>query len=218
MRRASATVWAPVMTSVLLLSALGCSRTTEQATPVLGDMPVASPASLEFADDLRRRVTVDAMKVHLTKFQEIADAHGGNRASGTPGYDASVDYVVGTLRDAGFDVQTPEFEVRVFSADKPTLSVGGKEVDVDALKYTLATPAEGSPRHSWSCRPVTRRGVFPPAMTAWRSRARWCSSTGAAAPSTSSRPSPPRSARRPWWSPTTSTRTSCREPWVRTPT
>lgn len=143
MRRASATVWAPVMTSVLLLSALGCSRTTEQATPVLGDMPVASPASLEFADDLRRRVTVDAMKVHLTKFQEIADAHGGNRASGTPGYDASVDYVVGTLRDAGFDVQAPEFEVRVFSADKPTLSVGGKEVDVDALKYTLATPAEG---------------------------------------------------------------------------
>jgi len=205
------------MTSVLLLSALGCSRTTEQATPVLGDMPVASPASLEFADDLRRRVTVDAMKVHLTKFQEIADAHGGNRASGTPGYDASVDYVVGTLRDAGFDVQTPEFEVRVFSADKPTLSVGGKEVDVDALKYTLATPAEGLTAPLVVVPPGDAPGCVP-AMTAWRSRARWCSSTGAAAPSTSSRPSPPRSARRPWWSPTTSTRTSCREPWVRTPT
>ena len=32
----------------------------------------------------------------------------GGRADGTPGYDASVDYVAGALRDKGFDVETPE--------------------------------------------------------------------------------------------------------------
>ena len=143
MRRASATVWAPVMTSVLLLSVLGCSRTAEQAIPVPGEVPVASPAAVQFAEDLRRRVTVDAMRVHLSKLQGIADQHGGNRAVGTPGYDASVEYAAGALREAGFDVQTPEFEVRTFSAEKPTLTVGGKEVDADALKYTLATPPAG---------------------------------------------------------------------------
>jgi hypothetical protein len=36
---------------------------------------------------------------HLKALQKIADEHGGTRAAGTPGYDASVEYVVGVLRD-----------------------------------------------------------------------------------------------------------------------
>ena len=62
---------------------------------------------------------------HLKKLQEIADANDGNRALGTSGYDASVDYVAKTLRDKGFDVQTPEFEVHLPFADEPSLTVGG---------------------------------------------------------------------------------------------
>jgi aminopeptidase S len=50
-----------------------------------------------------------AMK-YLQALQKIADQHGGNRAAGTSGYDASVDYVVGVLRRAGFRVSTPTFE------------------------------------------------------------------------------------------------------------
>ena len=37
---------------------------------------------------------------HLTALQRASDANGGNRASGLPGYDASVDYVVGRLTEA----------------------------------------------------------------------------------------------------------------------
>ena len=48
---------------------------------------------------------------HLQALQKIADEHGGNRAAGTPGYDASVEYVVGVLRGAGFKVSTPTYEV-----------------------------------------------------------------------------------------------------------
>jgi len=47
---------------------------------------------------------------HLQALQKIADEHGGNRAAGTPGYDASVDYVVGVLRRAGYKVSTPTYE------------------------------------------------------------------------------------------------------------
>jgi aminopeptidase S len=47
---------------------------------------------------------------HLQALQKIADEHGGNRAAGTPGYDASVDYVVDVLRDAGYKVSTPPYE------------------------------------------------------------------------------------------------------------
>jgi aminopeptidase S len=48
---------------------------------------------------------------HMRALQEIADKHGGNRAIGTSGYDASVKYVVGVLRGAGFKVSTPTYEV-----------------------------------------------------------------------------------------------------------
>ena len=51
---------------------------------------------------------------HLQALQKIADENGGNRAAGTPGYDASVEYVVGVLRDAGFEASTPSYE---FSGD-----------------------------------------------------------------------------------------------------
>jgi aminopeptidase S len=50
-----------------------------------------------------------AMK-HMQALQKIADEHGGNRATGTPGYEASVKYVVGVLRGAGFKVSTPTYE------------------------------------------------------------------------------------------------------------
>lgn len=136
-------VWAPLLSAVLIVSAFGWTRAADQATSGLGEMPTANPAAQKFAETLRHQVTVEAMTPHLEKFQDIADAHGGNRAAGTPGYQASVDYVAGLLREAGFDVQTPEFDVRIFTAEKPSLSVGGTEVDTDALKYTLATPKEG---------------------------------------------------------------------------
>jgi aminopeptidase S len=49
---------------------------------------------------------------HLEALQRIADSNGGNRASPGPGYDASVDYVAGILRDAGYEVTTPTFRFR----------------------------------------------------------------------------------------------------------
>jgi aminopeptidase S len=47
---------------------------------------------------------------HLQALQKVADEHDGNRAAGTPGYDASVEYVVGVLRDAGFKASTPTYD------------------------------------------------------------------------------------------------------------
>ena len=85
-------------------------------------VPAPAPPNAEYAGTLRDRVTADAMMAHLKKLQEIADAHDGTRAMGTPGYQASVDYVANTLRDKGFDVQTPEFEVRLPFAEDPALS------------------------------------------------------------------------------------------------
>jgi hypothetical protein len=39
-------------------------------------------------------VTLEGVREHQAALQAIADANGGTRVSGTPGYDQSVDYVV----------------------------------------------------------------------------------------------------------------------------
>ncbi|MGH3588266.1 MAG: M28 family metallopeptidase, partial [Pseudonocardia sp.] len=88
-------------------------------------------------------VTGDGALAHLTELQRIADTHGGNRALGTPGYDASVEYVVGVLRAAGYDVQTPTFTARQFEAQQEALTVDGEQVAVSALGFSPTTPAAG---------------------------------------------------------------------------
>jgi Zn-dependent M28 family amino/carboxypeptidase len=105
--------------------------------------PAGASSATNFAATLGQRVTVDAMMAHLTKLQQIADANGGNRALGTPGYDASAQYVADVLRGHGFDVQTPEFEVRVPFAEEPVVTVGGAAIAARPLQWTVGTPSQG---------------------------------------------------------------------------
>ncbi len=94
--------------------------------------------------DVAGKVTADGMYTHLRKLQEIADANRGSRAEGTPGYDASVDYVVQMLRDKGFDVQTPEFErLDRTEGGNPTLTVSGRGYHVDQASLLVTTPPGG---------------------------------------------------------------------------
>jgi Zn-dependent M28 family amino/carboxypeptidase len=46
-------------------------------------------------------ITLEGVRAHQAAFQAIADANGGTRAAGTPGYDASVDYVVEKMEATG---------------------------------------------------------------------------------------------------------------------
>jgi aminopeptidase Y len=59
-------------------------------------------------------VDVSGVREHQAALQAIADANGGIRTSGTPGYDASVDYVVERMEAAGYDVSTQEFVFQTF--------------------------------------------------------------------------------------------------------
>ncbi|GAA4611499.1 M28 family metallopeptidase [Saccharopolyspora hordei] len=93
--------------------------------------------------DLAATIDGDAVNRHLIAFQRIADQNGGNRASGQPGYEASVDYVVDKLRRAGFDVTTPEFTYEAYFEDSSSLSVGGQPTEGDVMEYSPSTPEGG---------------------------------------------------------------------------
>lgn len=71
---------------------------------------VADPTALSAPQSgIAGEVSGQSAWKHLEALQRIADQNGGNRASGTPGYAASVDYVVGVLKAAGWDVRTETF-------------------------------------------------------------------------------------------------------------
>lgn len=123
-----------VLLTLLILVLAGCSASR----------PAAPAAAPDPGRSLAAKVTADGMFVHLRALQQIANANKGNRAAGTPGYDASVDYVAKMLRDKGFVVSTPQFErLRNASEGKPTLTVAGRSYGVDQASLLVRTPSGG---------------------------------------------------------------------------
>ena len=72
-------------------------------------------------DKLTECVTLEGVRAHQAALQDIADANDGIRASGTPGYDASADYVAGVMRAAGYQVSVQEFQFQTFIELSPAI-------------------------------------------------------------------------------------------------
>ncbi|XRQ10393.1 M28 family metallopeptidase [Actinomadura welshii] len=97
-----------------------------------GNTASAAPVTAAAAPD----IPIANVKAHLSQFQSIANANGGDRAHGRPGYRASLDYVKGKLDAAGYQTTIQSFSYRGATgynllADWPggdtgdTLMVGG---------------------------------------------------------------------------------------------
>ncbi len=68
---------------------------------------------------LRAAVSAQGINEHLQALQNIATANGGTRASGTPGFAASRDYVVNKLENAGLDATVQQFDFDFFRKTGP---------------------------------------------------------------------------------------------------
>ncbi len=64
-------------------------------------------------------ITLEGARDHQAAFQAIADANGGVRTSGTPGYDASAEYVASQMEAAGYDVTVQPFQFPFFEENTP---------------------------------------------------------------------------------------------------
>lgn len=110
------------------------------AAALVAACSTTSPPPPPNAEDLAASITLDALYVHLDALQKIADANGGRRAEGTPGYDASLDYVANALRDKGFDVETPEFDrYGGTTGGHPGLAVAGRGYAVEKASLLVDT-------------------------------------------------------------------------------
>lgn len=88
-------------------------------------------------------VQIDALMAHLENLDRIAKDNDGNRAAGKPGYDASVAYVTDKLKEKGFEVSTPEFEINTFDLKSESLTVGDQQVKVATFGYSPGTEKAG---------------------------------------------------------------------------
>ena len=97
-------------------------------------------------EKLQECVTLEGVREHQSALQAIADDNGGTRATGTAGYDESVDYVSATLAAAGYDFTIQEYATTVYWDVGPTVfqqvspSPGDyvKDVDFDLMTYSAS--------------------------------------------------------------------------------
>lgn len=92
---------------------------TASASPASSFGPTAALGSLE--DAVRSGISVDDIVADLGRLQSIADANGGNRAAGSPGYDASAELVASELAAAGFQVTRQPVTITTFTETAPSV-------------------------------------------------------------------------------------------------
>ncbi|MFI6603151.1 M28 family metallopeptidase [Nonomuraea sp. NPDC050536] len=102
-------------------------------------------------DRLADAVTVEHVFGHLRALQAIADAHGGNRAAGLPGYDASAAYVASKLRDAGYTVELQPFAFNFYRELAPALVRGSHAYsDARTMEFSAAGDVTARPQQAGS--------------------------------------------------------------------
>jgi Zn-dependent M28 family amino/carboxypeptidase len=82
--------------------------------------PPAFAADLAESKGFRKAVTLAGIREHQAALQAIADDNDDTRASGTDGYDDSVDYVAGRLEAAGYDPVVQPFNFDFFQQLSPS--------------------------------------------------------------------------------------------------
>jgi Zn-dependent M28 family amino/carboxypeptidase len=116
---------------------------------VLALAPAAIAGPVEDSQELRDELNLAGMTEHMQKLQAIANAHQGNRAAGTVGYEQSVSYVADRLEGAGYDVRLSPFDFPEWEENStpeleqvtptPTTYVAGGPEDADSPDVDFIT-------------------------------------------------------------------------------
>lgn len=123
------------------------------AGAVLLPLSAAVPAQAEIdtiehglANRMAQTVTGANAWRHLEAIERATMANGGNRVSGSPGYEATAEYLVRTLTRAGYKVQRQEFSFPDYDIVSETGSVTTPEtrtLHTTIARFSLSTPEGG---------------------------------------------------------------------------
>jgi aminopeptidase S len=128
---------AAFVAAAVLLAAAACGSGAMAPPPSAAQASgSASEPDARLVQKLTGVVSGAGAMVQLNALQKIADEHGGNRAGGTAGFEATVDYTAGVLRAAGFEVSTPTY-----------VMAGGEDVPPGTGRNVIAQTRTGDPDH-----------------------------------------------------------------------
>ena len=134
----------PRLALLALLVAAGCGTVSPSSVPASNAATSGgSPSSaVDPSHGVAAEIDADRLEVDLEALQAIADDNDGIRATGTSGYDASVEHVAAELRDLGLAVETPEVEFTGFRDLGGSLEVGGATfAGPDELRALIYSPS-----------------------------------------------------------------------------
>ncbi|HEU4909282.1 MAG TPA: hypothetical protein VFT17_10480, partial [Propionibacteriaceae bacterium] len=113
------------------------------ASSLLITSPAAAASNIN-TEPLRDAVTVNGIREHLSALNDIAKANPfegvPTRATGTPGHEASVEYVVEKMEAAGFNVSLQPFEADIFFEQSPAVFA---QVAPNAITYRRYNGQDG---------------------------------------------------------------------------
>ncbi len=102
--------WLTAAVAALSVTLAGCGGSDDDVQP-----PSCSQRVNDTEAKLLECVTKDGVKAHLQELDNIAKANNGNRASGTAGFDKSIDYAMKVFGDAGYNVTKKTFTFVAFT-------------------------------------------------------------------------------------------------------
>ena len=127
-------------------AACAALATAALLVPALGTTPAFAVPNNNSVKKLTKAVELGGVLDHLEALQAIADANGGNRAAGLPGYRASVDYVVSQLEAAGYDPEVQEFQFPFFEENSELVRVSpSPQTFVEGIDFLRNAFATGTP-------------------------------------------------------------------------
>lgn len=96
------------------------------------------------SESLQELINIEDLLEGSQALQEIADENDGNRAFGSSGHNATVEYFVKTLEETGYyDVVKQPF-TELYADATSTITVDGEEITSKPLTYTPSGSATGA--------------------------------------------------------------------------
>lgn len=95
------------------------------------------------SEKLQKAIKIDKLLKGAQKLQNLADAHGGNRAFGSGGHNATVDWLYKTLRKLDYYNVVKQPFTELYSEGESTLLVDGESVASSIMTYTPAGTSTG---------------------------------------------------------------------------
>ncbi|QEV21844.1 M28 family metallopeptidase [Streptomyces alboniger] len=143
--RTTASLLSAVVAAPVLFAAASPAGAQDAARPD-GHRTAPADKAQRLAAKLVKKSTGKSAYRHLEKLQQIADAHGGNRAAGTPGHQASTRYVYDRLKKAGYKVTYQNFTLyksRTLRESASVLSPEPRKLNARAFAFSKSTPQGG---------------------------------------------------------------------------